>query len=149
MPLPAEMWKAFNRLWTRFKLEPTLGAFHPKLSDVISPITNMDVLLRTTKMQSDAFDLSSAGVVTGFTVPKGKRWLLHKIRISGTTANTASVFALTGTQLAIGINGTTERIEDYYGLPLDELHSVDFLATGNGADNAINMRILYEEEDAF
>lgn len=142
-----------DRIVKRFQLQET--PIEPGLDWTvvknIQPVTQVDALLISIKMDTATKDISGAGggYITYFTVPKGKRWRLKALHMQASTGNTKA--AITDGVAVFSFSATTTN--GYYiyllDLPLDTGWKIDGLETNNGADTAIFMVILYEEEDAY
>jgi len=144
---------AWLRLFARYRV--TVG-FKPEpafLLDGIQPTTDMDALLRIPKIQGSSASLTGTlGVfVPIFTVPQGKRWFVTGIwreaatgvtQVAVTQVNGGNTFLPTVLQAAEDVVASCRYC-------LDQGGEVGLLATGNGADTAISLKIIYEEEDAW
>lgn len=74
----------FSRLFRRFNV--TGGGGGVELSPIITPITDMDQLLRLVAVKRDTPTTAATGAMTMFTVPAGERWRLFNLaydRMSG------------------------------------------------------------------
>lgn len=155
------MWQRFQwikspiseRLTKRYLLSDIPDIENPFLFQrLVVPVTIADEVQKTPEIDSHTDDISAAagGRVTYFTVPSGKRWRLYAFRVQGTTANTA-VYISDGTnEQPLTTQDTTERVDATLpSIPLNEDWTIRLRTTGNGADSAISLSILYEEEESF
>lgn len=142
--------RIITRLISRFKLQE-LSPETFKLSETITPITNADDLLKTSKIASTGAIDISGGATTLFTVPAGKRWLVWGLS-KGATVGSVSVYANDTSEnnaIFYVINGTTaSTIVVAQNFPLEELDKL-ICSVGNVADTSITFRVYYWEEDAY
>ncbi len=143
-----------DRLWRRFKLSMNLSQPDQyKFQDVIIPVTQLDELMRASKIGGGVKDISAAGgvLVTYFTVPKGKRWrLVGAYRV--TTTGVSRMYIDDGSSAAFYLTAAdTASVTVFPGTPLwiEETWTIGMISTNNGADTTITMRIIYEEEDSY
>lgn len=124
------------------------------LPRMIYPVTDIGDLLRTTKGNTETVDLTGAAgsFVThaSWLVPNGKRWRLWNCLRGASTGSSRIMLTTTGlTDGSLEPFGTAESLLQLGGLPINEGDMLGLRATGNGADGAIRLTIVYEEEDAF
>lgn len=141
------IWK---RLKSRFNLKnvvqtrPTSG-----LLQWIFPITNVDEVLRSYKIDSTTVDVT-AGDTQAFTVPEGKRWTLHIEELGASTGTIRMLMRNdpdTDTIELISM-GTAARSNDRKAI-LEESWKIFVTQGDTVADTAIEVKIHYAEEDAF
>lgn len=142
------------RLVKRFSLSALTSQVNPLLmSRVVSPVTSFDELLRDTEYAQVNKDISAgAGSFVAYhTVPKGKRWIIHRVFKDTTTANSRIAVSNDGgsTFFYCSAAGTVELQVDMNRLPMEEEWAIGLMTTGNGADNSRGLDIYYQEEDAF
>jgi len=117
------------------------------------PVTQADVLLKTSESDQTAKDISGApGTYTEyFSVSPGKRWTLKAIRKDPTAGATMIYLKMKsgGTARAYDALGSTAQTVDGRDIFLAAGGGVGLITTGNVADTSITCRIYYEEEDDF
>jgi len=142
----------WRRLLARFDLEgvhrPTT---EPGVGTIVMPVTNVDVLLRTPTALIGTRSL--IGTVADFqnyqTVPLGQRWHMVRAWKSSTTGNTQVMAIIGGVTVRLSINGTTQDAVDLNGVVLDQGDEIGLAETGNGADSAEDLHIVFDTEAAF
>ena len=153
MAYVVNQYKILKRIRDRLDIrDPTAEDKPPtELSPVIIMVSDVDVLLREIELDSITVDISAAsGYTTLATVPAGKRWLLHALKIPGTTAATSVIVATAAANVQISASGTSYSLVQFHGgIPLKENWALQAANTNNGGDSSRNFGIIYEEEDAF
>lgn len=141
-----------TRLVSRFQLADYPGVVNPyALFRHIYPVTSIDTLLKTPKLDSHTADISGAvAPETYFTVPDGKRWTLVMARREATTG-TSYISISDGTTVILLTESSSSAGRAVIDQPitLDEGWTIRMQKTNNGADSSIDLNICYEEEDAF
>mgnify|MGYP001165742984 CR=1 FL=1 len=142
-----------SRLIRRYELQeyPIEPALAYELVKKVQPVTIADDLLKTVKIASTILDISGvAGTYTVFhTVSEGKRWIIRSAWHMGTTGNSNLRVSDGTTEHFLTGWGTSAQFANGVPFPMDENMTLGMMTTGNGADSAIEVTILYEEEDAF
>lgn len=83
MLIPSKAFDLWRRLYTRFVLEPPpLEASTAALEGTVQPVTAVDVLLQVHKAVTETTPYVATGALEVLTVPTGKRWLLHSVRVA-------------------------------------------------------------------
>ena len=159
MAIPSDLFATFARLGSRLRYRgsPTPDVDTPQVSNTVIPITNFDVLLLTPTIPAQVtLDISAgAGTYTPyFTVPSRKRWTLKAAFRDGTTGTCRTRIRNASTRTIplsanTGTGGNLDMAVLHSPITLDEGWSIGLDTTGNGADTAIGMFVMYDEEDAF
>ena len=121
------------------------------LIEKINLMTSVDTLLRTIVLDEVSKDISGGGTNTYYTVPNDKRWTLKQIYWEPTTVNSRVEIAnadATPKYTMLQATGTSGFILNAVGMPMEE-GWVLRVTGGGGGDTAREMRIIYEEEDAY
>jgi len=154
MPFKSNKYEIVKRLINRFKLIMPAEPVPLQMLDGIQITTDVDNLLKTTKIATATLSVTGTGNLFLHTCPLDKRW-----RIVSATAFLASgnwtfsgmpVTDGTLTILAKSFGSTTSRVESFpepltlepgwrIGINVDA-----YTATGNAT-----MTIMYQEEDAY
>lgn len=154
--IQSKSFDVWRRLYTRFQLEPgpsVIGGV-PEVGTSIIPVTQVDDLLRTAKVQvSGITDLSGGGAFAKrmLTVPTGKRWRVTTVHRTATTGGTrVLIINKPGVSVNVSAVGTSEEMVVIgEALILDEGWSIGMRETGDGADTAELVQATFTEEDAF
>jgi len=152
-PLFVKAFQAWTRLYERFDLEPSPvedEGLQPILLSTIQPITDSDELLKVLLVDSTNKNLeASAGTFTAyFTVPTDKRWEVQNITREATTGGTPVKISDGTKEISIFPFGTGAEARN--GLwEMQAGWEIGLNTTGNGADTAIELGILFKEQDAF
>jgi len=150
--IPSKQFEAFRRLYARFLLEPfPATGSNAAVLPYITPITDADELLKVPTSLQAAGDLTGTvgTYVAIHTVPNGQRWILRNVHRAGSTGSSAIWLQNRGVTGFITINATGELAVSGLSLRLDEADTIGMRATGNGADTAILLNIIYDQEAAF
>jgi len=161
--IPSKRFDVFQRLYTRYTLEPLPAAGSiVGLSPIIIPITNVDELLRRSRVIQDtvSFEDISTGQTTGLVCPAGLRrqvTVVEFTRLSGDrNQDILSVIDANGGSVAnqpirLNIQTAASFLLVTFGQPvqMDEGDSLAFTITGGTTDGDWQARILCSEEDAF
>lgn len=137
----------FTRLKDRFKLLNMTMGFVAKLSPLVVPVTNFDDLARVSKVDGVSVNCS-ASAATCFTVPEGKRWRVKMIRRGGTTGSTYLSLISGSETVGVTVLGTSSEVQ-WTDFPMQAGDYIQIENSGNGADTAINVAIIAEEEDLY
>lgn len=152
MVQPSRIFELWTRLYRRFLIEPfPADGAGPSVSTTIQPTTDADELLSESLADSQNADLSaSAGSgVPIYTVPAGKRWTLKHAFREATIANSRIYMFMQGGTIYLTALGTAEQAVDLSNIKLRDGEGVGMFTTGNGADTAIFLMLVYEETDAY
>jgi len=149
--IPSRALTIWRRLYTRFSLEPEPASVSPDVLKTIIPVTDVDELLKNTLTGSTDGDLtgSAGSYVPVHTVPDGKRWTLRNVHREASTGTSAVWVNVAGGNGFLTANGTGEEVVTGLAIKMNQLDTVGLRASGNGADGAIRLNIIYDEEDAF
>ena len=151
MVQPAKRFEVWQRLYTRFGIEPfPADGEGPSVSTTVMPITDADALLRTTIFADSPGNLTAAAGTYRpyFTVPEGKVWILKGMSRGPSIANTQ--MRLVGQNpLDITILATAAEFVSLADIRLAEGQTLGMLTTGDGGDTAILLQVVLEEEDVF
>jgi len=148
-----------SRLVARFSLSevPTVKIPYiiPKW---ITPITNIDALLRTPKAVSDGEQTpTGTGYITMLTVPDGKRWWLYSYKLYRSTGaaeltNQENLYDSSEAQNH-GLGSYTPAAGRSYEfntpIPLDEGDYISTNVSTHNAGDKLTMTAWVEEEDAY
>ena len=142
------------RLIRRFSLN--VGQKIPealKMARFVQPVTSVDEILQTLKIESQSgVDLSAAaGTYTVFlTVPQGKRWIVIALSTSATVAASQVLISDGSSTFPLNDNtASTAKLNQFNPMPLPEGWSIGRTTTGDVGDNSESLSILVLEEDAF
>lgn len=142
-----------NRLASRFELaEEPRGRYPFVLLRHVQPITNFDDLLQDETLDMVTLDLTGAGWVNAWTIPKGKRWRL--LALSSPTQTAASGMRLNDGTNTVNLFPTLGQTAGDFKLfgheyILKEDWLIDVIGSGNAGDGARVYAIWYIEEDAY
>jgi len=126
------------------------------LSPIVSPITNVDELLKTPRTVYFAVTPSGPGWLTVATVPVGKRWHLHSVNVSVTGSASVSTVAVleaskpAGQEAYIASPAASGAVFAYLAHPvtLDAEWGILIYVATYTSGNVIGSLII-EEEDAY
>ena len=152
MVQPAKRFEVWQRLYTRFGIEPfPADGEGPSVSTTVMPITDADALLRTTIFADSTGNLSAAAgtYLVYFTVPEGKVWILKGLSRGPSIANTQMRLVGQGNAFDVTILSTTAEFVSLAGIRLAEGETLGMLTTGDGGDTTILLQVVLEEEDVF
>jgi len=149
---PSRIFDLWRRMYTRFAIEPFPAQVteSPQISTIVQPVTDADVLLRTTTcIRFDNQDIQAAtSFFTLYTVPDRTRTYLVNVHMEGTTASSQLGVRIGGVTTYISLFATDEKI--WLGrITLDVADEFGVLTTGNAGDSARDIDIIIETEDAF
>jgi hypothetical protein len=145
-----------KQLVKRYKLQTTPYDIkeHLTLPLVIQPVTLADDLLMTPVIPASVSkDISAAAgtYVAYFTVPDGKLWRLLLVSRPGTTANSRIGISngINTSSLTNPSTATEKWFAAHDRFLLKPGWSVGMFTTGDGADSAIGVSVVYLEEDSY
>jgi len=150
MPNRVGEFDIWEKLRSRFRLEPILPLVTKTLGDEIVPVTNVDDLLLGPTSQSASLDLqaSAGSYVAGFTVPAGERWHLRWAWHLVSVAATQMGFVNNNVNIRISTNEIGEQSVNLgNALILEEGDTMGMFTSGSGSDTSITFRIHYSVED--
>jgi len=150
MPNRVGQFDIWERLRSRFRLEPILPLVTKTLGDEIIPVTNVDDLLLSPTSQSASLDLTATAgsYVAAFTVPEGERWHLRWAWHLVPVAATQMGFVNNAVNIRISTNEIAEQSVNLGdALVLEEGDTMGLFTSGNGSDTSITFRIHYSVED--
>lgn len=152
MVQPSRVFTLWQRLYTRFSIEPIVLDEPPGVVTLIQPVSQADELLRVSVMTFADLDLQGAagGNVPAFIVPEGERWILLSALVPATTANTQLYIGDGTLNQSWEAAGTSQRRTALERFVIDENGGVVGLkATGNAGDAARTIHLFYLREQAF
>lgn len=150
----AGSWHIFTRLSDRYRLDSggTPSLWFPgqmmAMARVIQPVTSMDDLLRTSVIASESKSLVSSNGVY-HTVPAGKRRHVTMLRKEATTGSTYPILDDGTTSFILAVAGTAVFLNFQMDFWMEPGWRIIVAQTSNGADTAIPVTIVYQEEDAY
>lgn len=151
--LESKKFSLWRRLGEKLLLEdqPPSGV-GASVGTVVFPVLDVDSLLRVPRIETFAgnLDIAAGALVTFFTVPAGKRWVVKSIWRQGTTAG--SKILVKGPDSAVVMNmspNTTVESVLITEFTVDPRWIIGMESTDDVGDISRRLRILYDEEDAF
>lgn len=120
-----------------------------RISDIIQPITNVDILLGDLRSEKQVLNLNTTGFVTGWTVPPNKRyWLLYLYK-EATTVATWAGFTPLGDQTVQAFDAATAATIHWMqtAIPLDAGDIIGCQATNNAGDASKDVIAMWLEEN--
>lgn len=156
MVQPSKLFDLWRRLYTRYQIEPVpvQDGQHPGVATTVFPVTDADELV-TVQVANTAqlnLNITAGALVTAFTVPDGKRWLVRYARRSSSTANTRARAILTPSQATIFLSvlGTSDEVlEHLRGFKMEQGDIIGLESTNDAGDTSINFSLVVDESDAF
>jgi len=156
MVQPSKLFDLWRRLYTRFAIEPlpVQDGLHPGVATTVFPTTDADELLAVQVANTAQLnlDVSAGALVTGFTVPTGKRWVIRYARRSSSTANTRArgIFTPAQATIFLSVLGTSDEVLDHLrGFKMEQGDIIGLESTDNVGDTSINLSLVVDETDAF
>lgn len=146
--------KIWDRLRSRFDLSD-LQLELPTLSETVVPTTNVDDLLKTTKVSLVTSAVSATGFVTFLTVPAGKRYVIKNVLMNKSSGTwTFDRLAITKDTVQVyydlvGSGVTFKRWDIPISFKLDPGDSLQFYVDSYTGAGNMGTHIVYDEEDAF
>jgi hypothetical protein len=140
-----------ERLVNRYDISETPKVTNPLiLLRSVQPITDFDSILRVSKIGDATNDISAGvGSTVYFTVPLGKRWNIKAFYKEVTAANSALFISDGAATFTLTPSGTVAVTTLDVDLSLEEGWTVSMNNTGNGADSARQVKLVYAEEDCY
>ena len=134
----------------RFKLVRSMDEVFA-LSETVTPITNVDELLR--RPQIAALDTDDIDATHTFTVPVGKRWLFRAISSYRVEAGGIIHYMRNelgaGYDIRLGSNSSANVLNEFITPVIMDAGWSVRAVYGEGVSGPISTRILFEEEDAY
>lgn len=150
--------RALSRLFSRFKLQES----EPEdfnLIEKVSPVTNIDELLRVTNLPAAILtSVTAVGVYYPFAVPAGKRWRLRGFQATKSTGTwTIDAILLDDGTGAVNLNAklystavtNAQTLFDGQEIILEPGWKVGVNVDTYSVTGNMQSKILYEEEDAY
>jgi len=150
MPNRVGQFNIWERLRSRFRLEPILPLVLKTLGDEIIPVTNVDDLLLSPTSQTASLNLTATAgsYVSAFTVPAGERWHLRWAWHLVSVAATQMGFVNAAVNIRISTNEIAEQSVNLGdALVLEEGDTMGMFTSGDAGDTSITFRIHYSVED--
>ncbi len=145
--------KVLSRLVLRFNLSDQIETPDTMMIPrTIQAVTDVDRLLTEFTGVSESKNLTAgAGTYVPYhLVPVGKLWRITRFRRSTTVGSTSFnvVTVAAGSAIRCSKHQTAEDA-DTVDITLAAGATAGLLTTGNGADTAVNLSMIVEEQDAF
>jgi len=147
-----------SRLVKRFTLSHQSSVPNPYwLQRTISPVTNIDVLLRDYLASTLVIVPTATGWYTAKTVPSGKKWFVHVLRVYRSTGaaeqfSNFEVYDLSATK-SVGLGAFTATNDHTLlfntPLPMNEGDYFRVYVSTHNAGDELTAQVWVEEEDSF